>query len=311
METSQTSNNKQISIIIPTYNYGHLLSAAVTSVMKQMKPNHELIVVDDGSTDNTEEVISSLNLSYQHKINYIRKDNAGPASARNTGYKHAQGEFIIFLDADDELVADALEKITQHIESNIHSKFIIGGHLSKFKNGKTKLHSPSKLPEDAYLRLKAYLLDKSLGLSNGACVMHRDIFEFGYYPEEFRNNEDIPVFAQALANVACSTINSPLSIINKHDDSLRHQFHFSRNVGLALVDEVFSDTRQPTSTQSLKRPYYVQRCLSLFRSAYLAKEYDDAGHFYFQAIKENWKVVFNISYTRKALLLLSKLLLNK
>lgn len=302
---------KLISIVIPTYNYGQRLSAAIDSVLLQLKSNHELIVVDDGSTDKTGDIIASLKSHYSQQFTYIKKENAGPASARNTGYQRTHGKFIIFLDADDELVADALQKITQHIESNTHSKFIIGGHLSRFKNGKTKLHSPPNLPEDAYHRLKAYLLDKSLGLSNGACVMHRDIFKYGGYPEAFRNNEDIPVFAQALANFACSTINSPLAIINKHDDSLRHQFHFSKNVGLALVDEVFSETRQPTSTRSLKRPYYVQRCLSLFRSAYLAKEYDDARHFYFQAIKENWKVVFNISYTRKALLLFSKSLLNK
>lgn len=289
-----------------------MLGSAIDSVMQQLNSNHELIIVDDGSTDKTEEVILSAKSRYSQPITYIYKDNSGPASARNLGFKHAQGEFIIFLDADDQLTDDALEKITLHIESNTHSKFIIGGHLTKLKDGRTRSHSPpSTLPDDGYHRLKSYLIDKAFGISNGACVMHRDIFECGYYPEKFRNNEDIPVFAQALANFPCSTINSPLAIINKHNDSLRHQYHYSKRVGLELVDEVFSDKRQPKSTQPLKRYYYVQRCLSLFRSAYLANQYSDAKYFYGHALKSSWKIILNLSYTRKALLLFYKSFINK
>lgn len=149
-------------------------------------------------------------------------------------------------------------------------------------------------------RLRAYLLDKRLALSNGACVMHREVFERGDYPEQFRSAEDIPVFAQALANYPCSLIARPLALVHKHDDSLRHQFSHAKAGGLALVDEVFSPRRLDQRFQGLKPEFYVQRSLSLFRSAYLAGDADAAKQYFSAAFRCDWRVLFKGSYMRKA-----------
>ncbi|NLF42696.1 MAG: glycosyltransferase family 2 protein [Bacteroidales bacterium] len=96
---------KKISVIIPTYNRALYLTKAVDSVLEQTYRNYEIIVVDDGSTDNTKEVL----LPYRDKIRYIYQDNKGVSTARNTGILKANGELIAFLDSDDEWFPDKLK----------------------------------------------------------------------------------------------------------------------------------------------------------------------------------------------------------
>ncbi len=87
-----------VSAVIPSYNYGAYVGKAIDSVLKQTHPNVECIVVDDGSTDNTREVVAA----YGERVRYIYQKNAGLPDARNTGVKAALGEFVGFLDSDDE-----------------------------------------------------------------------------------------------------------------------------------------------------------------------------------------------------------------
>src|SRR5688572_20554111 len=96
-----------VSIIINNYNYGNFLRAAIDSCLKQIYPFKEVIVVDDGSTDDSKDII----LSYGDKIIPLLKENAGQASCFNAGYNICHGDIILFLDADDFLADNALEKI--------------------------------------------------------------------------------------------------------------------------------------------------------------------------------------------------------
>jgi glycosyltransferase involved in cell wall biosynthesis len=86
-----------VSVVIPTYNYARFVSEAVDSVLAQTYPSLEVVVVDDGSTDDTREVLAR----YGDRIRYIYQPNAGLPAARNTGIKAARGEFIGLLDSDD------------------------------------------------------------------------------------------------------------------------------------------------------------------------------------------------------------------
>lgn len=108
-----------ISVIVPTYNCGEFINEAITSILNQTCQASEIIVIDDGSQDNTREIVESIKST---KIRYIRQENAGVSSARNLGIANASGEYIAFLDADDiwhpqmlELQAGALEKQTDAV----------------------------------------------------------------------------------------------------------------------------------------------------------------------------------------------------
>jgi glycosyltransferase involved in cell wall biosynthesis len=96
----------QTSVIIPAYNYGAFVGEAVESVQRQTIGDFEIIVIDDGSTDDTAEVVSRIRDS---RLRYIRTENRGIGAARNEGLRHAQGQFIAFLDADDRWRPEKLE----------------------------------------------------------------------------------------------------------------------------------------------------------------------------------------------------------
>lgn len=95
---------KKISVIIPTYNYARYLPRAIDSVLSQTYKDYEIVVVDDGSTDNTKEVLGP----YMDKIRYIYQSNTGISGARNRAIKESQGKYIAFLDADDSWVPEKL-----------------------------------------------------------------------------------------------------------------------------------------------------------------------------------------------------------
>lgn len=103
------SANPEVSIIIPSYNYGIYLPESVGSIINQTYTNWECIIIDDGSTDNTKEVAQLLCVK-DNRISYFSQSNSGPTVARNYGLKLAKGEFIQFLDADDLLESRKLEK---------------------------------------------------------------------------------------------------------------------------------------------------------------------------------------------------------
>lgn len=97
-----------VSAIIPTYNRAHLVGRAIKSALAQTWQDLELIIVDDGSNDNTESLVNSFD---DPRIRYIRHNvNRGVAAARNTGIKAAKGEYLAFLDSDDEWMTDKLER---------------------------------------------------------------------------------------------------------------------------------------------------------------------------------------------------------
>lgn len=97
-----------VSIILPTFNRASFLPEAFASLNKQLYREWELIIVDDGSTDDTQNVLRDLISSYSFNVQVIKQSNAGPAVARNTGIKKATGQFIAFFDSDDTWSEDHL-----------------------------------------------------------------------------------------------------------------------------------------------------------------------------------------------------------
>lgn len=294
-----------ISVVIPAYNYARTLPRAVESVLAQLdEARAELLVIDDGSTDETPQVLEKLQADHVGRFRALRKANGGLSSVRNRGILEAKGQYLIFLDADDEMAPGALAALTQHIASNPESRMIIGGHWSVFADGKRSLHAVKPLPATARQRVRGYLLDKTVSISNGACAMHRDVFAPGNYPEHLRNVEDIPVFAQVLARFPCSVLDQPLALIYKHADSMRHDLTQSLAAGAEMVNEVFSRERMPEALHDLRQAFLAQRCLSLFRDCYSAGEYETARKFYLQALRTDLRTLTRWSYTRKAIRLI-------
>jgi len=107
----------QVSVIVPVYNYANMLERAVVSALEQARPALEIIIVDDGSTDNTSEVATALAQKYQN-VRYIAQRNSGVAVARNRGIEEARGEYICCIDADDKIAPKFLEACLPELEKD-------------------------------------------------------------------------------------------------------------------------------------------------------------------------------------------------
>ena len=96
----------KISVVIPAYNYGRFIGEAIKSVLEQTYPISEIIVIDDGSTDNTKQVVES----FGERVRYFAQKNSGVCAARNAGIKNSSGDFVAFIDADDTWLPEKIEK---------------------------------------------------------------------------------------------------------------------------------------------------------------------------------------------------------
>jgi glycosyltransferase involved in cell wall biosynthesis len=103
-----------VSVVIPAYNIGQFLRETIASVVKQTYTNWECIVVDDGSTDNTSEVVGQFQIA-DERVKYIRQENRGVSAARNIGIRNGQGAFILPLDGDDKIGTEYLDRAVNAI----------------------------------------------------------------------------------------------------------------------------------------------------------------------------------------------------
>jgi glycosyltransferase involved in cell wall biosynthesis len=117
-----------ISVVIPCYNHGKYLPQAIDSVLTQSHRNVEVIVVDDGSTDSTKEVVDSRYANCK-AVKYVYQHNQGLSAARNTGIDNSTGNYFVFLDADDWLVDNALSTNLAYLQQNKLLAFVSGGHI--------------------------------------------------------------------------------------------------------------------------------------------------------------------------------------
>jgi len=110
-----------VSVVIPCYNQAHFLPEAIESVLRQRQPRTEIVIVDDGSPDDMCQVVSRY-----PGIRYVRQENQGLAGARNAGFKHSKGEYVVFLDADDHLTPNAIDSHLSCFAEYPKAGFVVG-----------------------------------------------------------------------------------------------------------------------------------------------------------------------------------------
>lgn len=288
----------RLSIVIPSYNYAHFLPSAVKSVMAQ-GGSWELIVIDDGSTDNTQDVISSLQLQFPNKFRAICQANHGLAATRNRGCSEAKGDYVLFLDADDFLCEGAVLRVQKFLHDSGNPAMVICDYYS-CEAGKDKLRKNGKLPEDPEKRIRAYLFNKAVSIAPSATLIRRDVFESLCFPENLAGSEDLPFFSGVLAHFSdVHCFDEPLTCMRRHEKSMRRDLGRMEQAGKKINKEILN--RLPASFQSWGCRLEGRRLLSLSRLSLLAGDKEKSKRYYWQGVRAYPASLFRWSYLRKQL----------
>ena len=176
-----------LSIIIPTYNRAHLISESVKSALLQLYEPFEIIIVDDGSTDNTRQVVEG-NFFLDNRVRYFYKENEERGAARNFGLKEAKGDYAVFFDSDDLMKPGYLSVLAAIIGKN-ENIFLLAGHYNFITNNGKEIKAPvQQLTEGWYDR--NYFLTGNI-LACNYCIRIKDKqYEFFPFERELASMED-------------------------------------------------------------------------------------------------------------------------
>ena len=174
------------TVIVPSYNRAHLIGETIQSVINQSFVDWELIIVDDGSTDNTREIVEKFNLS-DNRIQYHYQQNAERSAARNEGIKLAKGEFICFLDSDDRWFSQHLEIFHSTIQKHNHLKALyFTGVRWCFDNGDTEDVLFEGIDNQNQIE---YVIKNQIGPSTQC--LHKELLIKHKFNTQLRVNEDV------------------------------------------------------------------------------------------------------------------------
>jgi glycosyltransferase involved in cell wall biosynthesis len=282
MFTNSNADNKKrhrpiFSVIIPTYNRADLVSRAIQSVLSQTLTDFELIVVDDGSTDKTKEAVVRLK---DTRIQYIYQQNKGRCAARNIGAAQARGQYLTFLDSDDEALPEWLSHFVDAFRQSQTGIVCVGYIRVLLENGQKKkaIFRPEMRPVDR---------QKGLFLA-GTFAMRRELFEaIGGYAETiaFAENTELALrlvpycWAQGLEVV---NLDQPLLVYNRHSVS-RQDSEEAFKVGLEAAKYILSHHRHRLLKEFPRG--YANYCVIAGVNAARLKQYHEARGFFFSAVR--------------------------
>jgi glycosyltransferase involved in cell wall biosynthesis len=174
-----------ISVVIPSYNSGRFLREAIDSVLAQTYPHYTIVVVDDGSADETARIASSY-----PSVFYVRQDHQGLPTARNTGLQASEGKYVVFLDADDRLLPTHFETSVQAFRERPEAAFVCGAYRKFGLTVNEEVHHCDPLPDHYGSVLRSQFIGPPLHV-----MFKRDIVNcVGRFRPELRSCEDFDLF---------------------------------------------------------------------------------------------------------------------
>jgi len=199
----------KVSIIIPTYNRGVLLHKAIDSVLAQTFSDYELIIVDDGSTDGTRDVVARYGSG---KIRYIFQENKGKSAARNLGIKLADGEYIAFLDSDDMFLPSKLQLQVEVLDAHGSCGFIYSYASNVDESGNLlNYHFEGNLSGWIYPDL---LLIKNNCIATPTVMVRAAVLaEIGGFDESMHICEDLDLWRRIARRYQVLQVREPLAIV--------------------------------------------------------------------------------------------------
>lgn len=234
-----------VSVIIPAHNSGRWIAECIRSVVAQTYSNLEIIVIDDGSTDDTVEIIKGLDI----KLNLIQQENRGVSCARNAGIEKAAGEYIAFLDGDDLLEEDSVEERVRFLVDNPECGYVFSDAIEFDESGQLHLFLDQfpwlDLERDQFVQL----LRKCFPLTSSIMVRKQLLDKVGGFDTRLKHAEDLELFMRIALVSKAGILGKPLtrrrihagqaisSTFNRWDSRVFIFSHFKPVEGELLADQ--------------------------------------------------------------------------
>jgi glycosyltransferase involved in cell wall biosynthesis len=240
-------NSPRVSVIIPSYNHAHYVKEAIQSVLEQNYDDYEIIVIDDGSRDNTRETVAC----FGEKVRYIWQENKGLPGARNTGIKAAKGEFIALLDSDDTWLPGFLSATVARLEAEPHLGAVHTGFYFVDEQGaRLPQMSVETVPDD---QMYDRLLDGEFFVP-AAVVTRRECFDrVGLFDEAFRGSEDWDIWLRVARQYRFAGIPTPLVNYRMHGSNMSKDPEYMLRYQLIVVEKFFGPPNGAPETWPVER----------------------------------------------------------
>lgn len=255
METVMPTNSPKVSVVIPTYNRANLITTALDSVLAQSYRPIEIIVVDDGSTDNTASIIQDWaqsnsrnaqtntkdhwSLTQTVSLIYITQTNAGGNPARNRGISQASGDYIAFLDSDDAWLTEKLSKQVPKFENPSCGAVYCGIQNMNFETG-TVLEPTNR----SYLQgdLREEMLVCDITAPTSAYIVRKTVFnEVGIFDTDLQARQDWDMWIRLAQKYEIECVPEPLVYFREHEGERTASNPFKEINGYRMIRKKYAD----------------------------------------------------------------------
>jgi len=269
-----------VSVIIPTYNRAQIIGRAIESALNQTYQNIELIIIDDGSTDNTMEVIKKYR-SWDKRVKYIcHEKNRGGSAARNTGIKIALGKYIAFLDSDDEWLPKKLEK--QIIKMKDLPFDIWGGIYCGFYYITNRKYKIIKATKKGILKKEILKKEVDTGGASTILLTRNTVNEIGLFDESFKRHQDWEYLIRFFRYYKLYSLEEPLVKIYGHNRPKGQDLVEIKKLYLSKFNEDIQEFGDETM-----REIYAKHWLEVAKT--FAKEFNIYKSIYYLVKSLNYK----------------------
>lgn len=234
------------TIIIPTYNREIFLEKAINSIVNQTYYNWELIIIDDGSTDKTKELVYKFQIK-DSRIIYIYQKNQERSAARNNGIKNSKGKYICFLDSDDEFKPNHLQLFSEAISTLDNAKHMLfSKYISSAKKNKQY---------NNYEKILKYMIHPQ-----EVCI-HKSIFDNEKFDINLNIGEDFDLWIRIVHKFPLYHINKNTVLINSHDGrSIDIQKNNVYKINLKTFKKIYSDKKYINNISRLVKKETISDC---------------------------------------------------
>jgi len=299
----------KVTVIIPTYNRAHFIKNAVDSVLSQTYKDFELIVVDDGSTDNTKQILKA----YRDKLHYVYQENQERAVARNKGIALAKGEYVGFLDSDDLWFIDKLARQVPVLDNAPENVVLTYGYkqvvdkdlnsVSGYEKKLRRLYKKAEKKKDTYLSN----LESSSIFTSTILIRRKVLLEMGGYDAAINDREDYELYLRLLLKgYEFAFISNPPLIQYRLDYEERNHKRIDKGYLLLYEKhlELCQQLKDKTAISKAKRLLYK----NIAQTYYRLGDFTQARIFWNKALKTSWLTLLNVHFLKQRLY---KLLIKK